>query len=177
MCLRPTSPGREFKMLHVMFWGLHTWRLSLLMPLLSLGKQQSPLSCLGEHGPGLSSVPYGSNPPLHSLTLLCSFGGSAERADWDHRVWAAKKRSENEDQRLSLPHCTLQTFHSFISRWQQGMTLRQALSAKYPFMEVVIKTQRPLIGGAGMKPGCKSPECCLDMVDRCLGSVRFCSPK
>lgn len=160
-----------------MFWALHTWRLNLSTWLLSLMKQQSPLSCLGEHGPGLSSVPCGSNPPLHRLRELCSFGGSVERADWDHRVWAAKKRSENEDQRLSLPHRTWQTFHYFISCRQQGMTLRQVLSAKHPFMSVVVKTQWPLIGSAGMKPGCKSPECWLDTVDRCLGSVRFCISK
>lgn len=160
-----------------MFWALHTWRLSLSTRLLSLMKQPSPLSCLGEHGPALSSVPYGSNPPLHRLRGLCSFGDSVEGADWDHRVWAAKKRSENEDQRLSLPHCTWQTFHSFISCRQQGMTLRQVLSAKHPFMAVVVKTQQPLIGSARMKPGCKSPECWLDTVDRCLGSVRFCISK
>ena len=159
-----------------MFWALHTWRLSFPTSLLSLcetvmftawvnmsqGCHQSPSVLI------LSSIVWGG---------LCSFRGSVEGADWDQRVWAAKKRSENEDQRLSLPPCTLQTFHSFISRRQQGMTLREALSAKYPFMEVVVKTQRPLIGGARMKPGCKSPECWLDTVDRCLGSVRFCIPK
>lgn len=129
-----------------MLWALHPWRLSSPTPL-------CPFSFWGEWDWGCHPSPRVLIPPRsqgNSALLVALRKQQAETWVLAARTWGRMKAKDSS----SLYFANISFF---ISLRQQGMTLWQVLSVKFPFYGGGSKTQGPLIVSAGMKPGCKSP--------------------
>jgi hypothetical protein len=124
------------------------------------------------------------NPPfLHDLIaplfLWCFWGnGSSTKNRPRPQFLGSQQQKVEEEYKLSLilSACILQTSHSLFLSNNMWWPLGKSLVLNFLFMEAAVKSWGPLIGSAGTKHGCKSPEHWLDSVDRFLGSMKLSFP-